>query len=259
MPRKHRIHYPGALYHVILRGNAGYPLFLDDRGREHFYDLVGQGVERFGHRLHAFCLMTNHVHLLITPERADAVPRLIIALGRRYVQYINTSYRRSGTLWDSRYKSSLIQAETYLLACQRYIELNPVRAAMVEAANAAVHHNPFWKKQFERLEYRLGRSKTVVAIAGGTFHSLALCSDGTVAAWGDNSRGQLGDNTTTQRKVPVAVNTTPLGCARASGAVSVTRTVPSHQRSRRSTTSPSRLRRDRSPRSSGPRGRARRP
>lgn len=76
--------------------------------------------------------MTNHVHLLVTPEHAKAVPRLVIALGRRYVQYINTTYRRSGTLWDSRYKSSLIQAETYLLSCQRYIELNPVRAAMVD-------------------------------------------------------------------------------------------------------------------------------
>jgi putative transposase len=76
--------------------------------------------------------MTNHVHLLITPDRAEAVPRLIIALGRRYVQYINTTYRRSGTLWDSRYKSSLIQAESYLLICQQYIEPNPVRAAIVD-------------------------------------------------------------------------------------------------------------------------------
>jgi len=76
--------------------------------------------------------MTNHVHLLLTPKDAGAVPKLIIALGRRYVQYINVSYRRTGTLWDSRYKSSLIQADTYLLACQRYIELNPVRANMVD-------------------------------------------------------------------------------------------------------------------------------
>jgi putative transposase len=76
--------------------------------------------------------MTNHVHLLLTPKKAAAVPRLITSLGRRYVQYINRSYRRTGTLWDSRYKSSLIDAETYLLACQRYIELNPVRAAMAE-------------------------------------------------------------------------------------------------------------------------------
>jgi putative transposase len=76
--------------------------------------------------------MTNHVHLLLTPPRADRVPRLIISLGRRYVQYINRTYRRTGTLWDSRYKSSVVQAEACLLACQRYIELNPVRAAMVE-------------------------------------------------------------------------------------------------------------------------------
>jgi putative transposase len=82
--------------------------------------------------LHAYALMTNHVHLLLTPRQAQTVPRLIISLGRRYVQYINRTYRRTGTLWDSRYKSSLIQADTYLLTCQRYIELNPVRAAMVD-------------------------------------------------------------------------------------------------------------------------------
>lgn len=85
-----------------------------------------------GCALHAYVLMTNHVHLLLTPTKAEAVPKLVISLGRRYVQYINRSYRRTGTLWDSRYKSSLVQAETYLIACQRYIELNPVRAAMVD-------------------------------------------------------------------------------------------------------------------------------
>jgi REP element-mobilizing transposase RayT len=74
----------------------------------------------------------HHVHLLLTPKKAQAVPRLVISLGRRYVQYINRSYRRTGTLWDSRYKSTLVQVETHLLACQRYIELNPVRAAMVD-------------------------------------------------------------------------------------------------------------------------------
>jgi putative transposase len=76
--------------------------------------------------------MTNHVHLLLTPKKAEAVQKLIISLGRRYVQYINRTHRRTGTLWDSRYKSSLVQADTYLLTCQRYIELNPVRAAMVD-------------------------------------------------------------------------------------------------------------------------------
>ena len=83
-------------------------------------------------QLHAYVLMTNHVHLLLTPKKAESVPKLIISLGRRYVRYMNTTYGRTGTLWDSRYKSSLIQAETYLIECMRYIELNPVRAAMVE-------------------------------------------------------------------------------------------------------------------------------
>ncbi len=76
--------------------------------------------------------MTNHVQLLLTPRKAKTMQRLIISLGRRYVQYIKRSHHRTGTLWDSGYKSSLVQAETYLLACQRYIELNPVRAAMVD-------------------------------------------------------------------------------------------------------------------------------
>ncbi len=82
--------------------------------------------------MHAYALMTNHVHLLATPGKAEAVPRLIISPGRRYVQYVNITYRRTGTLWDSRYKSSLIQPETYFLSRMRYIELNPVRAAMVD-------------------------------------------------------------------------------------------------------------------------------
>ncbi len=76
--------------------------------------------------------MTNHVHLLLTPKNADLIPRLIMSIGRRYVQYINRTYRRTGTLWDSRYKSSVVHADRYLLTCQRYIELNPVRAAMVD-------------------------------------------------------------------------------------------------------------------------------
>ena len=76
--------------------------------------------------------MTNHVHLLITPTEIAAVPQLMISLGRSYVQYINRKYKRTGTLWDSRYKSSLIETESYLLACQRYIELNPVRAGMAD-------------------------------------------------------------------------------------------------------------------------------
>ncbi|MFY9329857.1 MAG: transposase [Georgfuchsia sp.] len=92
----------------------------------------GEALKETDCKLHAYVLMTNHVHLLLSPAKAKAVPRLLMSLGRRYVQYIDKTYRRTGTLWDSRYKSSLIQAETYLLECMRYIELNPVRVAMVE-------------------------------------------------------------------------------------------------------------------------------
>ena len=129
MPRRPRIHLDGVPLHIVQRGHNREPSEEDYHSYRHW---LGDALTDAGCQLHAYALMTNHVHLLLTPRQAEAVPRLIISLGRRYVQYINTTYRRTGTLWDSRYKSSLIQAETYLLACMRYIELNPVRAAMVE-------------------------------------------------------------------------------------------------------------------------------
>ena len=91
-----------------------------------------KALKRYGGELHAYCLMTNHVHLLISPVAEDSIPRIVQHLGRQYVQYINKYYRRSGTLWEGRYKSSLIDEEHYLLTCSRYIELNPVAAGMVK-------------------------------------------------------------------------------------------------------------------------------
>ncbi len=107
------------------------PAFSMTRHFHAYLNWFGEALRREQCALHAYVLMTNHIRLLVTPERAASIPRLIIAIGRRYVQYINHTYRRTGTLWDSRYKSSLVQEETYLLFCQRYVELNPVRAAMV--------------------------------------------------------------------------------------------------------------------------------
>lgn len=85
-----------------------------------------------GLAIHAYVLMTNHVHLLATPEFEESLSKTMQSVGRRYVQYFNHTYQRTGTLWEGRYKSTLIQSERYLLTCMRYIELNPVRAAMVE-------------------------------------------------------------------------------------------------------------------------------
>jgi putative transposase len=108
--------------------------------------------------------MTNHVPLLLTPRRAAAVPRLIIALGRRHVQYVNHTYRRTGTLRDSRYKPSATQAETYLLACQRYIELNPVQAAMVDDP-AHTRWTSYRANALGRADARITRHPVFLALA----------------------------------------------------------------------------------------------
>ena len=132
MPRQPRLDIPGIPQHVVQRGNDRQPCFFREEDYLRYLQELKELALRCQCAVHAYVLMTNHVHLLLTPKKAQSVPKLLISLGRRYVQYVNTTYRRTGTLWDSRYKSSLIQAETYLLECMRYIEMNPVRAAMVE-------------------------------------------------------------------------------------------------------------------------------
>jgi putative transposase len=132
MPRRPRIHLDHVPLHIVQRGHNREPCFFAAEDYQSYLHWLGEALAETECALHAYVLMTNHVHLLLTPVKAETVPKLIISLGRRYVQYINRTYRRTGTLWDSRYKSSLVQEETYLLTCQRYIELNPVRAAMVE-------------------------------------------------------------------------------------------------------------------------------
>ena len=132
MPRRPRIHLPDLPLHVVQRGHNRDACFFAEADYLAYREWLGEALKATGCQLHAYVQMTNHVHLLLTPPTPEAVSGLMISLGRRYVQYINKTYRRTGTLWDSRYKSSLVQADTYLLLCQRYIELNPVRAAMVD-------------------------------------------------------------------------------------------------------------------------------
>ena len=132
MPRRPRVHLPGFPLHLVQRGHNRDACFFSDEDFLAYRHWLGEALKDSGCMLHAYVLMTNHVHLLLTPPEAESVPKLVMSLGRRYVQYINKTYQRTGTLWDSRYKSSLVQAETYLLQCQRYIELNPVRAGMVD-------------------------------------------------------------------------------------------------------------------------------
>jgi REP element-mobilizing transposase RayT len=131
MARKPRVYYPGALYHVTLRGNARQAIFFDNRDRTRFYFLLQEGIERFRHRIHAFCLMSNHVHLAI--QVADLpLSRIIQNLSFRYTKWINWRQSRSGHLFQGRYKAVLVDADAYLLELTRYIHLNPVRAGMVK-------------------------------------------------------------------------------------------------------------------------------
>lgn len=116
---------------MIQRGNDRRPCFFTDVDYVRYLDELREITLREGCAVHAYVLMTNHVHLLMTPTDVGQVARVMQALGRRYVRFINDRYHRTGTLWEGRYKACLVDSETYLLSCYRYIELNPVRAAMV--------------------------------------------------------------------------------------------------------------------------------
>jgi REP-associated tyrosine transposase len=131
MPRRPRLRVSGVPLHIIQRGNNRTPCFYADEDYGLYLHHLTQLSARFECAVHAYVLMTNHVHLLLTPEHDDGPSLLMKHLGQRYVQYVNRTYRRSGTLWEGRFRSSPVQREGYLLKCQRYIELNPVRAGMV--------------------------------------------------------------------------------------------------------------------------------
>jgi putative transposase len=136
MPRKPRFYVPGVPVHVVQRGNNRGDIFFGDADNSVYLDWLKEAAKRYDCKVHAYVLMTNHVHILATPKEKDSISRMMQYVGRRYVPYINHTYGRSGTLWEGRYKGSLIQEDSYLLACMRYIELNPVRAKIVRTAAA---------------------------------------------------------------------------------------------------------------------------
>ena len=131
MARLGRYFLPDQPLHVIQRGNNRAPIFFHPEDYGRYRDWLAAAAAEQGCAVHAYVLMTNHVHLLVTPASADGLPRLMQSLGRRYVRYINAAYRRTGTLWEGRYRAAPIDSEAYFLACCRYIEMNPVRAKMV--------------------------------------------------------------------------------------------------------------------------------
>jgi len=131
MPRRARLVLPNVPLHMIQRGNNRQACFFAEADYRRYLGWLAEYADKTGCQVHAYVLMANHVHLLVSADRAEAPGLLMKGLGQRYVQYVNRSYRRSGTLWEGRFRSCPTQEERYLLACQRYIELNPVRAKIV--------------------------------------------------------------------------------------------------------------------------------
>jgi len=136
MARAARPVITGLPLHVIQRGNNRQAVFLDDHDRRDYLRCLTDASIEHGLSIHAYVLMDNHVHLLCTPEREGGLSGAMQALGRRYVRHFNRRHGRTGTLWEGRFRSSLVEADRYLLACHRYIELNPVRAGRVEQPEA---------------------------------------------------------------------------------------------------------------------------
>jgi putative transposase len=131
MPRKPRYVLPGQPQHIIQRGNNRCPIFFSDDDYGCFRHYLHEACSLHGCNIHAYVLMTNHIHLLVTPDSEGSIAKTMQSVGRRYVQYFNRTYQRTGTLWEGRYRATLIDSENYLFTCYRYIELNPVRANMV--------------------------------------------------------------------------------------------------------------------------------
>jgi len=132
MARQPRFTPPGYAQHVVHRGNNRHHIFHVDADRSLYLRWLASYAERHEVAIHAWVLMSNHVHLLVTPSRDDSLALLMQSIGRKYVCYFNRRYARTGTLFEGRYRSSLVTGNSYLLACYRYIEMNPVRARMVK-------------------------------------------------------------------------------------------------------------------------------
>ena len=136
MARLPRLTLADQPHHVLQRGNNRQPIFVDDADRERMLALLAENVPRWGIALHAYVLMDNHFHLLATPSTADGLPKFMQAVGRSYVRWFNDRHARTGTLWEGRYRSTVVQAERWLLPCMVSIDLNPVRAGLVPDASA---------------------------------------------------------------------------------------------------------------------------
>jgi putative transposase len=166
MARLPRLSLPGVPHHIIQRGNNRQPVFLDDLDRRTWLAALGEVSVEHGVEVHAYVLMPNHFHVLATPREPGAVSRMMQSLGRRYVAWFNHRHGRTGTLWEGRFRATIIDSERYFSVCMRYVELNPVRAGIVARAeehpwSSARHHLGHWVDPLvtdHRLFWQLGNT-----------------------------------------------------------------------------------------------------
>jgi len=190
MARLPRLFMPEFPVHAVVRGNDRQDIFQSEGDRIYFHRCLVETTRKHQTAVHAYVFMTNHVHLLVTGKTPDSLGKVIQTMGRRYVAYFNYLYRRTGTLWEGRFKSSVVQTERYFLACQRYIEMNPVRAGLVERPA-----DFFWSSFMAN---RIGRPDDLV-----TPHSLYLemgrTPDSRHAAYARLFEGEMGGDDKTIR------------------------------------------------------------
>lgn len=126
MPRKPRFFVSGVANHVIQRGNNKDAVFFEEEDYRKYLTILNEAATKHGVKIHAYILMTNHIHLLATADTTNGISQMMQQVGRFYVPYVNCKYKRTGALWEGRFKSSLVSDDLYVLACMRYIEMNPV-------------------------------------------------------------------------------------------------------------------------------------
>jgi putative transposase len=227
MARLPRLSLAGYPHHVIQRGNNRQTIFQDSADYVRMLDLLRENASRFGVKVHSYVLMDNHFHLLVTPQAADALPQMMQSVGRSYVRYFNDLYGRSGTLWEGRYKSTVIQTNRYLLACMAYIDLNPVRAGMSNdvADYAWSSYNHYIGRGIDKLVtphpvyWELGNTPFAreaayaeLVHAGLSVQQLAQLTDATLKGWALGDTEFIDDlqKLTPRRVLPTAAGRPPL-------------------------------------------------
>ena len=192
MARLPRLTLPGYPHHIIQRGNNRQAIFASQADYQTLLNLLLENAQKFKVAIHAYVLMPNHFHLLATPETADGLPQMMQAVGRRYVRWFNDAQGRTGTLWEGRYKSTVIDTDQYLLTCMAYLDLNPVRAGLV--ANSTETADYAWSSHGHYIGQRVDKLITPHPLVWG----LGNTPFAREAAYADLVRGGISASQQTQ-------------------------------------------------------------